>query len=46
MKRQFKLMYDIKIKYSITNKNTYNFNKVGFIISIILIKAVIIAFKK
>ena len=31
----FKLVNNIKVKYGITNNDFYNFNKTGFIISII-----------
>jgi hypothetical protein len=37
---------NIKLKYSITNKDTYNFNKIGFIIGIILIEAIITSLER
>jgi len=31
----FALMHNTKVKYGILNKDTYNFNKIGFIMGII-----------
>ena len=37
---QFRLIINIKVKYKITNKDIYNFNKLGFIISVVLTELV------
>jgi hypothetical protein len=42
----FKLIANIKTKYRIPNNNIYNFNELGFIIGVILIRAVITGFKR
>jgi len=34
-------MYNIKVKYGILNDDVYNFNKTGFIISIIIATIVV-----
>ena len=39
---QFQLIENIEAKHSIQNKDTYNFNKIGFIIGQILTRVVII----
>jgi hypothetical protein len=42
----FRLIENIKAKYSILNNNTYNFNKTSFIIGIILTRAVVTTSKR
>ena len=42
----FRLVANIKVKYGIPDDNIYNFNKSGFMMGVILIKAVIIGFKR
>ena len=42
----FSLIQNIKAKHSILNKNTYNLNKTGFIIDIIVALVVIILSKR
>ena len=42
----FRLIVNIKAKYKITDNNIYNFNKLSFIIGVILIKVAIIGFKR
>jgi hypothetical protein len=37
---------NIKAKYGILDKDTYNFNELGFIIGVISTRAVIIGFKR
>ena len=37
---QFRLIINIKVNYKITNKDIYNFNKLGFIISVVLTELV------
>ena len=46
IKPQFKLIHNTKAKYSITNKDSYNFNKSGFIMGVILTGTVIIGSKR
>lgn len=42
----FKLVQNTKAKYGITDKDMYNFNKLGFIIGVILTGAVVISSKR
>ena len=42
----FRLVQNIKAKYSITNDDIHNFNELGFIIGVILIGAVVIGSKR
>ena len=42
----FRLIANINAKYGIPNNNIYNFNKLGFIMGVILTEAVIIGFKR
>ena len=42
----FRLVANTKAKYSITNKDTYNFNKLGFIIGVISTGAVVTGTKR
>ena len=46
IKGQFKLIYNTITKYRIYKDNIFNFNKIGFIIGIIIIVKVIIASKR
>jgi hypothetical protein len=42
----FKLVEQTKLKYSILNKNVYNFNKASFIIGKIITKLVVIGLER
>ena len=44
--RWFRLIANTKAKYGITDKDIYNFNKLGFIIGVILTGVVVTGFKR
>ena len=46
IKGWFRLVENIKAKYSILNNNTYNFNKAGFIMGVILTGVVVTALER